>query len=137
MPRKRIIAIAIVAIVLLGGIFYGYYLYNKPRATAASSRTDVTTDARTLYAEFEKDEPRANSLYLNKMIEVKGRVQRVDTTAGNMVILLETGGAGNINCSMAAAPSPDVLNREVVVKGTCAGYLLDVNLVDCIIKENQ
>ena len=38
---------------------------------------------------------------------------------------------------MAAAPSPDVLNREVVVKGTCAGYLLDVNLVDCIIKENQ
>ena len=35
---------------------------------------------------------------------------------------------------MASASSPDVLNREVIIKGTCAGYLLDVNLVDCIIK---
>ncbi|KIC94120.1 OB-fold protein [Flavihumibacter solisilvae] len=135
MAKKRIIAIAIVAIVLSGG--YGYYLYNKPRATAESTRTDVTTDARTLYGAFEQDEPRANGMYLNKMIEVKGKVQRVDTSAGNMVILLETGGAGNINCSMASLPSPAVLNQEIVVKGTCAGYLLDVNLVDCIIKENQ
>ena len=89
MPGKRLIAILIVAIVLIGGIFYGYYLYNKPRATAGSSRTDVTIDARTLYGAFEQDEPRANSLYLNKMIEVKGKVQSVDTSGGNMVILLK------------------------------------------------
>ena len=130
----RWLAVGIVVTILISGIVYGYYRYNKPRDTAASGKTDLSVEAGTILHDFETDESAATKKYLGKIIEVKGRVQQIDTVSGNFSVLLATGSAAFINCAMTG-PVPAVqLKEEIGIKGRCAGFMIDVMLVDCVIQ---
>ncbi|MBZ5856774.1 OB-fold putative lipoprotein [Flavihumibacter profundi] len=131
--KKRMI-LAFVLVVILGvGIEYSFYLYNKPRITALVSSTELRIDAAVLFRDYKQDELLANHKYLNKIIEVKGIVQEIDSSSGNMSVLLLTGSEGAINCSMAVMPKADIHKKEILVKGKCAGFMMDVMMVDCVI----
>jgi hypothetical protein len=60
-------------------------------------------------------------------------VQAIDSSAGNIAVLLATGSAGLINCAMAGNTVPVQEKKEILIKGRCAGYMLDVIMVDCVI----
>lgn len=134
---KRV-AIVGAIILLLVISFTAYYQYNIPRKDILTQHTDVTIKASQLYQHYYEHEQEANQKYLDKVIEVKGRVSKVQSNNGLIVLLLNAGdGMGGINCSMKESNSINVmqelLNKEVLVKGKCTGFLMDVNLVDCII----
>jgi hypothetical protein len=134
--RKKTFFIAgaiLLAILIIGG-GYGWYLYNKPHQGVEGARPTAKLEADTLFTAFQADETRANGLYLGKVLEVRGKLvgqtpEAVQLSGGN------TG--GGINCSLAPGqtlPKTDT-NAVVTVKGRCTGYLMDVNLVDCIIEQ--
>lgn len=127
------VAVGIIATIIISGIVYGYYWYNKPRDTAATGKTDLRVEAGTILHGFEADESAATKKYLGKIIEVKGRVQAIDSVSGNFSVLLATGSAGLINCAMAGPVVAVQLKEEIKIKGRCAGYMMDVILVDCVI----
>ena len=134
---KRI-AIVGAIILLLTVSLTAYYHYNNLRRDISTQHTDVTIKASQLYQQYYEHEQEANQKYLDKVIEVKGRVSKVQSNNGLIVLLLNAGdGMGGINCSMKESNSINVaqelLNKEVLVKGKCTGFLMDVNLVDCII----
>lgn len=118
-------------------IAMGLYLYYKPHASVAHATADVVIDAATLFREFQENEVNANKKYLDKIIEVKGAVSDIQQTPTTSSIQLHSGDAGGgINCSLSNSeghiqiPSKGTL---ITVKGKCAGFLMDVNLVDCVI----
>lgn len=132
--NNKWLSVGIIATILISGIVYGYYRYNKPRDTAASGKTDLRVEAGIILHDFETDESAATKKYLGKIIEVKGRVQQIDTVSGNFSVLLATGSPGLINCAMAGPVVADQLKEEINIKGRCAGYMMDVMLVDCVIQ---
>jgi len=136
--KKRQTILSLVILCLLVAVAWGLYLYNKPHTSAGGKSTDETITADSLYANYAANEAVADKRFMNKILEVKGAVQ--DVTMGNHkpTVMLATGQAGGINCEMAmdsAAVFASVhKNMQVTIKGKCSGYLMDVNLVDCVIK---
>jgi ribosomal protein S1 len=86
-----------------------------------------------------KNESQANQKWVGKVLDVEGTISSV-TEAGNYVSLnLAATTDGGVNCSVLKKdlPSDNKINKgdSIRVKGKCTGFLMDVNLVDCIIKK--
>lgn len=131
--KRSIVAIGVMAMILVLAFSYGYLQYNKPRRSASGSHTERIIDARTLFHDFQMNETQAGTKYLNKVIEVNGVVADIDSSGGNIAILLSTGTAGFINCAMNSRLDGIRMNNEIRIKGKCAGYMMDVILVDCVV----
>lgn len=77
----------------------------------------------------------ANQLFLDKVLEVSGKVENVLWAKEDAIVLLGVEPLGGISCRFS--PGTIVKERnikygtEVVIKGRCSGYNIDVNLVDC------
>jgi tRNA_anti-like len=135
--RKKLILIAVIFLVLAMGL--AYYFYTKPHSSAANQKTDVHINASELYEQFQRDESAANSRFTDKIIEVKGKVAEIQHTGIRTSLQLDAGVAmGGINCSLAdSSPNLQVPPKGtlVTIKGKCSGFLMDVNLVDCVIQQ--
>ncbi len=134
---KRIAFIAVTILLIVISVT-AYYRYNQPRKDVSAQHTDVTINANQLYQQYYEHEQEANQKYLDKVIEVKGKVSEVQSNNGLIVLLINAGnGMGGINCSMKENNSINVMqqlkDKEVLVKGKCTGFLMDVNLVDCLL----
>jgi hypothetical protein len=114
-----------------------WYWYNKPRVGVAHTAADVVVTAAQLYGNYQSAETEANKIYLDKTIEVKGTVDDMITINKDVVIMLGAGSPGGISCRFS--PGTAVGNMaikkgmQVVIKGRCTGFNIDVNLVDCIV----
>jgi hypothetical protein len=125
---------------------WGYHLYNNPHRSAGSENATIIIDADSLYAAYQNDEHRADSQYLGKVIEVKGHIAEIQVNGQSEVWILSAQpgkagqtGAGGINCHLFApekGTSRQYRNGDLVsIKGRCTGFLMDVNLADCVISQ--
>lgn len=133
--RKKIILFLALVVVCLA---VAWYWYNKPREGIAGKDTQLSVSAAILYEDYNTDETAANEKFLNKVIEVKGKVDDIILNGNDAVLMLGgQPGEGGVSCffSPASALEPDHVKRgmEIVVKGKCTGFNMDVNLTDCIV----
>jgi len=63
-------------------------------------------------------------------------VQLSDTAMN--ILLKDEQSMGGVNCNMFMHPNqnkhPIAKGSSIIIKGKCVGYLMDVNLVDCVIE---
>lgn len=138
MQKKNIFFVGIV-LCLVGAASWGYYWYQKPRASLVNVKADYTIAANDLYDAFAQNEQQANQQYNGKVVAVTGVVKSVQTTDSTESIVLASGNdMGGINCSLlksAAEKVPlPVKGQTIHIKGRCTGFLMDVNLVDAVIE---
>jgi DNA/RNA endonuclease YhcR with UshA esterase domain len=130
----------IIAILMVGGVATGIYLWNKPHQNMQRATADLTLTAAELMAAFNTDENAANTKYLDKVVAVTGKVATATTTEGTTVVSLEANDDfGVVSCEL------DKLSKhkrttfsqgeEVTLKGVCVGKTLDVVLVRCVLTE--
>lgn len=121
---------------------WGYYLYNKPHRSAADATIAFSIGADSLFAQYQADEHSADQKYLGKVIEVKGKLAEIQHSGQSEIWILSglpgtSPGGGGINCQLFApdkAPArPPQPGDEVTIKGRCTGFLMDVNMVDCVV----
>lgn len=129
---RKIIYIGLVLLIAGGAI--GVYLFNKPVQQMDRMKTDVEIASSELLELFEENEENANTLYLDKIIEVTGEVAKVDS-GDKMTIYLDAGNPlSQVICQLedGVTELPEI-GDKVTVKGICTGYLMDVVLVRAII----
>lgn len=138
MKKRTILWIGIPLLVLLA-FAWAYHLYVKPHQSAAGETADFSMDADSLYSQYQTNEHAADAKYLGKVIEVSGKLTEIQHNGNTEVwILSQQGGGGGINCQLFAGikPDPEPKSGDIVtVKGRCTGYLMDVNLVDCVMRK--
>ena len=135
------ISIYILIIGLLG-IFIGYKMYNKPHINVAKKSVDINIAASTLLADFSSDETKANTKYLDKIIAVKGRVTSIEFNGEKAAISLQTkDDFGSVVCYLVkdeVKKSAAIKEgQEVILKGICTGFLMDVILVKCVVMNSK
>ncbi|HYC41037.1 MAG TPA: hypothetical protein VEB63_11185 [Chitinophagaceae bacterium] len=127
MKRRKVILVAI-AVLIIGGGWYGYKEYTRKVPDLSRVRPDITMDSRQLISSFEQDEAGSNAKYLDKIISVRGTVRAVerDETGFYTVILNDGEFMSSVRCSMDAEHQQDVAGLKegagVTIKGACTGF---------------
>lgn len=129
MKRKKIvIVIAALLLALSGGIYFYYGVVFKEARNIESEMPDFSIDATTFLNDYNSDPKKADALYLNKTVEITGKV----TKETDSVIQIEN----NIFCLFTQKLNKSFLNKKVTVKGKCIGYdelFQEVKLDQCTI----
>ena len=107
---------------------------NRPRptgppGTAKNTEPDpavVRITAEDLDEEFEEDEAAANAQYKGKVIEVTGKVHKIDRA--DLTVEVGTGDE-TVDCVFGARDGRQLgqlkVGQEVVIRGTCVGLVDD------------
>ena len=124
--RRRKILI-IFTVLVLAGISYGLYVWNKPHRDVKDEKA-IVISAEAIFDSFTVNEKRANELYLNKAIQVKGEVTEFKKNQdGEAVVYLKTTDpVFGVNCTFKEDPGLLEKGTTVTFKGICTGYLSDV-----------
>lgn len=120
---KRIIVFIITAVLLAASIA-AYLLWNKPHKNVQTAQS-VTVDAVVLYNQFISDSLNARKNYVEKVLSVSGRIERISVNQQSQtIIMLGSGTPGAyINCTMEKAAPKLKEQDSIIVKGICSGYI--------------
>ena len=129
----------IILLILVAGATGFYFYYNRPNPSLAEETPVTKATSTELFAMYEQDELAANDKFLNKVVEVKGKVREVRKEShGEVVLTLDGSDMFGIICRMDPSVSMEdtsLEGDEVSVKGLCTGMLMDVVLVRCVFSE--
>lgn len=133
--RNKIIAIAVVLFIFIA-IFLAYKIANKSHLDVAKTLPEISVSASVLLEEFSNDEIVANNKYLDKIVQVNGKVLSKKIIEEKGVIALQTNDDfGSILCHFSPESSDKFSNLElgqnIKIKGICTGFLMDVILIKC------
>ena len=135
LKKRTILWIGIVLCALIAFV-WGWRIYHKPHQSAADESTSVTIDADTLYHQYQLDEHSADQKFMGKVIEVTGKLVEIQHSGNAEIWIISTqAGGGGINAQLFSGTKVDPMPKSgdaVTVKGRCTGFLMDVNLADCV-----
>ena len=136
MRKKRTILWLVIVLLVLAGAGWAWHLYEKPHQSAAGVAADVSIEADTLYHAYQSNEQAADLKYKDKVVAVTGRLAEIQHSGNAEIwILSSQPDGGGVNCQLFAGtkvdPEPKPGDR-VRIKGRCTGFLMDVNLADCV-----
>jgi hypothetical protein len=124
-------------IIMITGGFVGYKMWNKPHRNVEEAKA-ITVTAGQLANGYETNEPESNSQYLDKILEVTGEVTEVSKNQkGEQVISLKGTDMAGIICTLEGTASAEIKPAsKITLRGICTGFLTDVVLVRCKIKND-
>jgi hypothetical protein len=127
MRKKWRLVFIIAGLLILTGISYGLYIWNKPPRDVSDEKS-IKITAVAIFDSFTNNEQAANKLYLNKAIEVTGKVTSVQKNQdGKTVVILQSDDpVYGVNCTFKQDPGTIDNNNLITFKGICTGYLSDV-----------
>jgi hypothetical protein len=133
--RKIIFFASGIALLLFAA--WGIYKITKPHHNVEGEDAVASLSAAGLYEEFEKTESLANKKWVGKVLEISGTISAVQESGNYLSVSLQADGNGGVNCSILKKDmNPDkklFKGNPVTIKGKCTGFLMDVNMVDCIV----
>ncbi len=131
------IALLVVSFIALSAILAALYMYNLKHTDMAKAKPDFVITASLLQREFENNETEASKRYVNKILEVTGKIGSVKPAGNNIIsISLETGNdLSSVICTFPAIADPSTLRTgdNITLRGECSGFLMDVLLNNCAI----
>src|SRR5687768_8659015 len=137
MLKKSVILLLFLVIVALVGWLVYTNLYNKPHRQLANEEARVSVQASELFNAYTSDETRADSLYLNKVLQVEGVVEKVLNNEQGITLVLEGAELFGVSCALAESEKQKAgqikVGNTVRLKGLCNGMLMDVVLVKCVL----
>ncbi|RVT72270.1 hypothetical protein EOD40_15845 [Flavobacterium sufflavum] len=124
---KKIILVVLFLLLLVGGYFYVY----KEHRDIAKEEVSYDIAVPVLFSEYQSNESAANTKYLDKTIEVSGKVSSLNMETKSIVLdekLFAT--------FLDKIPSTIKPNSQIKIKGRLIGYdslLEEIKMDQCII----
>lgn len=119
--------IIIVILCVIGGYFSYKYIMTTGERNLGTEKSAFIVSSSIIYDEFARNSELATTKYLNKAIEITGKVSAFE----NSLVTLD----GKIFCQLKSKEKLD-LNTSIVIKGRVTGYddlLQELRLDQCII----
>jgi hypothetical protein len=131
------VALFFVTFIAIAGILAALYLYNLKATDMSKAKPDFIVTASALQKAFEDDETKASVTYINKIVEVTGKIASVKPAENKVVSisLVTDSDLSSINCTFPAINDPSVFKAgdQITLRGECSGFLMDVLLNNCAI----
>ncbi len=126
-PRSKKItrALAILAILLVGGALTVWYLFTRRFEDTATLQPAYTVHAQDLIREFLNNDSLANKKYAEQIVLVKGRVSAVEPADTSINIKMTDPGGSYISFAFQQQDMESVKKLKagdsIAVKGSCNG----------------
>lgn len=137
MKKKGLLWLLIIIVLVLAiGGAVGSYLWNKEPEKVEDVKS-INISATELANAYAQDENAANQKYLNKALQVNGKISDIiKNQDGATVVTLAADNADlAIQCTMREKDVTVQKGTSVIIKGFCSGNtMFDVLLTDCVIK---
>ena len=126
--KKTILILFVIG--LLAAVVVVLYVYLKPHRDVTKEK-GVQLSAQKLFDAFKANEATANTLYLDKAIELNGEVADISTNQdGKTIVNFKTNDPFFvINCTFKINPGELKTGQTITFKGICTGYIPDANIV--------
>lgn len=132
---KKYIKILIIGFILatLIGVLTWKFVINKEVADHKNAKSEYTLSMENLIKEAEKSDSALNRKYINKLIEVKGRIKNIVTDMKSTTIELgDSLSMSSVSCQMDERYSDELKqlkeNEEIKIKGVYSGATSDTEL---------
>ncbi|HMI79048.1 MAG TPA: hypothetical protein VK484_09640 [Ferruginibacter sp.] len=122
--RSKKTILLIIGAVIVAACITVYLVWNKPHKNVKdASATQIT--APVLYNSFITDSAKARSLYVDKVLEVKGELAKLSLNQqAQQILFIKTAVEGAyINCTMEKEAVGMKAGDNVSIKGICSGYI--------------
>jgi hypothetical protein len=130
--KKTAIVIAGLLLAVSAGIYLYYGVVFKEARNIESEMPDFSIAATKLIYDYNSNPEKADSLYLNKTIEITGKV----TKETDSIVILEN----TVFCLFTQKTKDRLINSKVTVKGKCIGYdelFQEVKIDQCTINKQN
>jgi sRNA-binding regulator protein Hfq len=124
---KKFKIVAIILVVLITGFFIYNYVMTGGARNLEKEKSEFSTSAVVIFGEFSSNSEIATTKYLNKAVEISGKVTNVDE---NVITLDE-----KVSCQLLVSEKVEV-NGQLKIKGRVTGYddlLEELKLDQCLI----
>lgn len=121
-----------------------WYAFKRPHQNMLKAKPEYVVEAGFLFHEYADDEMAANKKYLGKVIEITGKVVRLEVVENQYSVILEddlSGVISYLDSSFVAA------NREMIrtidpgqyitLRGQCDGMLNDVVISRAVVIQSR
>ena len=109
------------------------YIFEKPHRNYLEEDAIISLSAHDLFNEYQINKKLSNDNYLNKMIEVYGKISLIEFGTSRSNILLEN----SLFCMFQMEVSKHYKEGDIIkIKGRCIGYndiFSQVTLDQCVI----
>ena len=133
---KLIYAIAVLAIIA-AGVYYYVFVYSKTHHRNVQSEKGIVNQADSLSAAYQANEKNANTLYLNKAVEVSGTIVSIDKNQEEKITLIigRSDSFSNVSVTLiSTTPISQKIGETITIKGVCTGALSDVIVTEGVVK---
>ncbi len=110
----------------------------KPNRVDRSTEIEISISSEDLLASFISDEAAANAAYIEKTIEVQGKVKEISFLNNRYTVILQ--GKGEYSCLMCDMDPEQMAQIQsiqkgdmITLRGICKGFLMDAILLNCIL----
>lgn len=121
----------IVIVAVIGGYFGYKYIMTGGERNIESEKSAYVVSSLTVFNEFSENSELASSKYLNKAVEISGKITSISP---NLIILDE-----KISCQFQIEQK-EVVGSQIVIKGRVTGYddlLEELKIDQCLILKKQ
>lgn len=128
--NKMVLGSVFCLLLIMGGVYFYYGYLFKASRDIVSEKPTFSISAMKLLGDYNVNPEKADSLYLNKTIEISGLV----TSVTDSVVIVQNG----IFCLFSDKIPKGLMKYKITVKGKCIGYdelFQEVKLDQCIINE--
>lgn len=128
-----ILALAIIAF----SIYYYVFIYSTTHHRNVQSEKAIIIQANSLSAAYQINEKNANTLYLNKAVEVSGTLLSIgkNQEGKTTLILGSSNSFFNVSVSLISTePITQKVGETITIKGVCTGALSDVIITEGVVK---
>ncbi|TRW22367.1 hypothetical protein FMM05_17835 [Flavobacterium zepuense] len=132
MKKKGFIVLIVILVMIAAGAFFSYgYLYKDVR-NISSEDASFKVPASKLISEYAGNQQKADAAYLNKTVEITGKVTQVTDS----VLTVDS----QVFCGFDVKPDAGSINKNVTIKGRVIGFdelFGEVKLDQCTITTKE
>jgi hypothetical protein len=127
--KKTAIVAAVLLLMVSAGVYFYYGILFKEARNIESEAPDFSLTAKKLLEDYNEDPKNADSIYLNKTIEITGLVTKETDSS----LILEN----SVFCLFKEKLKDKMINNKTTIKGKCIGYdelFMEVKIDQCSVK---
>jgi hypothetical protein len=129
------VALFFVTFIAIAAILAALYYYNLKATDMTKAKADFIVTASALHKAFADDETNASITYINKILEVTGKIASVKPAENSVlsISLVTESDLSSVICTFPAVSDPSRfrVGDQITLRGECSGFLMDVLLNNC------